>query len=130
MTAKGFEGAADGRVVLIGDVKRCSKAEVEELKLPALYKGKHPNDFWADFGDFTYFRMHSLKAVNFVGGFARAGSIAPDEYAAAAVDPIQAFAAPVMGHMNSDHSSSTVAMVGMVSKMVLDATGVSSTWQM
>ena len=112
VTAKGFEGAADGRVVLIGDVKRCSKAEVEELKLPALYKGKHPNAFWADFGDFTYFRMHSLKAVNFVGGFARAGSIAPDEYAAAAVDPIQAFAAPVMGHMNSDHSSSTVAMVG------------------
>ena len=44
-----------------------------------MYKAKHPNAFWADFGDFTYFRMHSLKAVNFVGGFARAGSITPSE---------------------------------------------------
>ena len=39
--------------------------------------------------------MHSLKAVNFVGGFARAGSITPEDYIGAAVDPIQAFAAPL-----------------------------------
>ena len=111
VTANGFEGAADGRVVLIGDVKRCSKAEVEELGLVGVYKGKHPGAFWADFGDFTYYRMASLKAVNFVGGFARAGSITADDYVAAAVDPIQAFAAPVMSHMNGDHGASTVAMV-------------------
>jgi len=111
VTAKGFEGAADGRVVLIGDVKKCSKAEVEEEGLAAVYKGKHPNAFWADFGDFMYFRMHSLKQVNFVGGFARAGSITPEDYVEAEVDGIQAFAAPVMGHMNADHASSTVAMV-------------------
>ena len=49
--------------------------------------------------------------MNFVGGFARAGSIKPDDYMGATIDPIQAFAAPVMGHMNSDHSESTVAMV-------------------
>jgi hypothetical protein len=72
VTAKGFEGAADGRVTLFGDVKRCSKEEVEELGLREVYKTKHPNAFWADFGDFTYYRMHDLKAVNFVGGFARA----------------------------------------------------------
>ena len=45
--------------------------------LRALYKAKHTNAFWADFGDFTYFRMINLRAVNFVGGFARAGSIKP-----------------------------------------------------
>ena len=50
--------------------------------------------FWADFGDFTYFRMHNLKAVNYVGGFARAGSISPEEYMGAMVDPIQAVAPP------------------------------------
>ena len=111
VTAKGFEGAADGRVVLIGDVKQCSKEEVASDELPALYKSKHPNAFWADFGDFTYFRMTNLKQVNFVGGFARAGTITPDEYTSATIDPIQAFAAPVMGHMNADHASSTVAMV-------------------
>lgn len=63
VTAKGFEGAADGRVTLIGDVKRCSKEEVEEDGLRELYKTKHPNAFWADFGDFSFFRMEELKAV-------------------------------------------------------------------
>ena len=52
------------------------------------------HNFWADFGDFTYFRMHNLKAVNYVGGFARAGSISPEEYMGAMVDPIQAVAPP------------------------------------
>jgi len=111
VTAKGFEGAADGRVTLIGDMARCSKEEVEAEGLRELYRKKHPNAFWVDFGDFMFFRMSELKVVNFVGGFARAGSITPDDYVAATVDPIQAFAAPVMGHMNDDHSSSTIAMV-------------------
>tara|TARA_B110001452_G_scaffold237806_1_gene217876 strand:+ start:975 stop:2060 length:1086 start_codon:yes stop_codon:yes gene_type:complete len=111
VTAKGFEGAADGRVTLIGDVTKCSKEEVEADGLKELYKKSHPNAFWVDFGDFQFFRMSELKAVNFVGGFARAASPTPDEYLGAEVDAIQAFAAPVMGHMNSDHSDSTIAMV-------------------
>ena len=111
VTAKGFEGAGDGRVVLIGDVSKCSPEEVAEQNLAELYKAKHPNAFWVDFGDFTFFRMTELKAVNFVGGFARAGNIKPEDYIGAQIDPIQAFAAPVMGHMNSDHSDSTIAMV-------------------
>lgn len=111
VTANGFKGAADGRVTLIGDVKRVSAEQAEADGLPALYRSKHPNAFWADFGDFSYFRMHNLKAVNYVGGFARAGSISPEEYMGAMVDPIQAFAAPVMAHMNGDHGGSTIAMV-------------------
>ena len=46
-----------------------SKEEVEEQQLRELYKAKHPNAFWVDFGDFQFFRMTDLKAVNFVGGF-------------------------------------------------------------
>lgn len=111
VTAKGFEGAADGRVTLIGDVTKCSKEEVEADGLKELYKKSHPNAFWVDFGDFTFFRMTELKACNFVGGFARAASPTADAYLGAEVDAIQAFAAPVMGHMNSDHSDSTIAMV-------------------
>merc|ERR1712129_444473 len=65
---------------------RVGDKEVDADGLRALYKAKHPNAFWADFGDFTYFRMHSLKAVNFVGGFARAGSITPEDYIGAAED--------------------------------------------
>jgi len=111
ITSNGFQGAADGRVNLIGNVRRCSKDEVEKDSLRELYKKTHPNAFWVDFGDFTFFRMHEVKAINFVGGFARAGSISPQEYFDSEVDPIQAFAKPVMGHMNEDHSSSTIAMV-------------------
>lgn len=110
VTAKGFEGASDGRVTLIGDIKRCNKTEEESLNLRQTFKDRHPNAFWADFGDFSVFRMHELRAVNFVGGFARAANPDPSEYMGATVDPIQAFAAPVMGHMNSDHSESTIAM--------------------
>lgn len=96
---------------MIGEVVKCSKEEVEEEGLRELYMKKHPNAFWVDFGDFSFFRMKHLKSVNFVGGFARAGSISPQEFLEAPIDPIQAFAAPVMGHMNEDHSDSTIAMV-------------------
>ena len=76
-----------------------------------MYKKQHPNAFWVEFGDFTFFRMSELKAVRFIGGFARAGDIKPEDFLAAEVDPIQAFATPVMAHMNDDHAESTVAMV-------------------
>jgi hypothetical protein len=43
VTANGFKGAADGRVTLIGDVKRVSAEQAEADGLPALYRSKHPN---------------------------------------------------------------------------------------
>ena len=42
------EGAADGRVTLIGDVSRVSKEEVASEGLAALYKEKHPKAFCAE----------------------------------------------------------------------------------
>jgi len=108
--AADFKGASEGRVTLIGDIKRV-KDEAEVAELRKVYKQKHPNAFWVDFGDFLWFRMSELKAVRFIGGFARAGDIGATDYQAAQVDPIQAFAAPVMSHMNDDHAASTVAMV-------------------
>lgn len=104
-----FKGAADGRVSLVGDVVRVPRDEVDALK--GAYREKHPGAFWVDFKDFTWWRMDEIKAIRFVGGFARAGAIQADEYHAAAPDPISAFAAPVMNHMNDDHSDATLAMV-------------------
>jgi len=109
VTAAGFKGAADGRVTLMGKVRRCAKEEAAPLR--EVYRAKHPDAFWVDFGDFTWFRMSELVGVRFIGGFARAGNVKPEDYLGASVDPIQAFATPVMGHMNGDHSGSTVAMV-------------------
>lgn len=109
VAAKGFKGAADGRVNLVGDVTRVPQSEVDSLK--ELYLKKHPGAFWVNFGDFTWFRMTDMKAIRFVAGFARAGAITVEEYQEAKPDPISAFAEPVMTHMNDDHSDSTVAMV-------------------
>jgi putative heme iron utilization protein len=107
--AKDFKGAAEGRCVLIGEM-----AKLDEDKRAAyrdIYMKSHPNAFWIDFGDFTYYKMTSIKAVRFIGGFARAGSLTPEEYLAAKPDPVAAYASHVMQHMNADHSDATAAIV-------------------
>lgn len=109
ITANGFKGASDGRVTLLGDMARVKKDEVDELR--EIYMKKHPNAFWTSFKDFSWFRMSELKAARIVGGFARAGDLAPQDYQDAEVDPIQAFAQPVMAHMNADHGDSTKLML-------------------
>ena len=43
-----------------------------------MYKKKHPNAYWVDFGDFRLMRMDTIKAMRFVGGFAMAGDIKPE----------------------------------------------------
>lgn len=40
--------------------------------------------------------MQDVKSVRFVGGFAMAGSVTGEQYAAAKADPIAPFATPIM----------------------------------
>jgi len=108
VASKSFKGAADGRVNIIGDVTRVPKDEVDACK--EIYLAKHPGAFWVNFKDFTWFRMDEIKAIRFVGGFARAGALSAEEYFAASPDTIQQFAEPVMAHMNDDHGEATLAM--------------------
>jgi putative heme iron utilization protein len=110
VTAKDFKGAAEGRVVLIGNVKKVDD-DARRAVLRDRYLARHKDAFWVDFGDFTWFEMEKIQALRFVGGFAMAGVISPKDYEEARPDPIAAFAAPVMKHMNDDHSESTIAMV-------------------
>ena len=104
-----FQGAADGRVTLTGDVRRCTEEEVDDAR--AAYAKAHPDAFWVGFRDFSWWRMETLRGVRYVGGFAAAGEVTAEGYVDASVDPIQAFSAPVIGHMNADHAESTVQMV-------------------
>lgn len=108
IAAKEFKGAADGRVSLMGKTSVVSPEESEAVK--KIYMKKHPDAFWAEFGDFKWYRME-VEEVNFVGGFARAGSISSEEYREAKPDPISAFGMHVANHMNEDHQSSTIAMI-------------------
>lgn len=104
VTEPSFQGAADARTTLVGTIKML-KGDTEAAARVS-YMESHPNAYWAQFGDFKMYRMEDILEISFVGGFARAGSITWEEYAAADVDPCAAFAAPVMAHMNGDHSES------------------------
>lgn len=106
---KNFKGASDGRVNLMGNCTLL-KDETEIAAAREVYLRKHPGAFWANFGDFNWFRMN-VKAIRFVGGFARAGSVKPGDYLAAKPDPIMAFGGAIADHMNDDHQSATIAMV-------------------
>jgi len=108
IASKQFKGAADGRVNLMGQVKLVPSEEREALK--AVYLKKHPGAFWVDFGDFNWFRME-IERTNFVGGFARAGSVTPEDYKNAKPDAISEFGIHIASHMNDDHQSSTIAMI-------------------
>jgi putative heme iron utilization protein len=108
--ASDFKGAAEGRVVLIGTVKKLEDKQ-RQSQLREKYLARHKDAYWIDFGDFTYFSMVSLELIRYVGGFAMAGSVTPEDYIKARSDPIAAFSAPVMKHMNDDHADSTAAMV-------------------
>jgi putative heme iron utilization protein len=109
VAAKDFKGAADGRVNLMGRCELIKRPEEKQVSRETYLK-KHPGAFWAEFGDFNWFRM-KVQHVRFVGGFARAGSISEYEYAMATPDPIGEFGPAIAKHMNEDHVASTIAMV-------------------
>ena len=111
ITSKDFKGASEGRVVLIGDISLPITDTDEKIKLREKYLTKHKDAYWIDFGDFSFHRMSSLLTVRFVGGFAMAGSVSPEDYISASPDPLANFATPVMNHMNEDHADSTADMV-------------------
>lgn len=108
VASKEFKGAADGRVNLMGKCTKLPSEEKEAAK--ATYLAKHPGAFWVNFGDFNWFRME-IENIRFVGGFARAGSVTPEEYTEAKPDPISAFGNHVAQHMNEDHMDATIAMI-------------------
>jgi len=103
VTEKAFKGAADARVTLVGTIEEVTdKQEADRLR--EMYRSFHAGAYWASFGDFGVYRMNDIKEVSFVGGFARAGGVTVEEYQAAQPDPLLNFAAPVMKHMNDDHT--------------------------
>jgi putative heme iron utilization protein len=108
IASKDFKGMSDGRVNLVGQAKVVPEDEIESLK--EIFKKKHPDVFWMDFMDFSWFRME-IEDVYSVGGFGRIGHVNVDEYRAAKPDPIMAFGGHIANHMNEDHMDSTIAMI-------------------
>ncbi len=125
IASKEFKGAADGRVNLMGKVTLVPPEERNTVK--EIYLSKHPGAFWVDFGDFNWFRMDEITDVRFVGGFARAGSVTPEEYKNAKPDPIAGFGGAIAQHMNEDHMDSTIAMIAnAIPGLVVEAAEITS----
>lgn len=117
--ADSFSGLADARVCITGDVMAVADAATAAVR--EAYLAKHPNSFWVDFGDFSWFKLKVVKSARLVGGFGRVGSVSAAEYAAAAVDPVAQYSAPVCGHMNDDHAESITAMVKQYAGLTVDS---------
>lgn len=98
---------AAGRVTLMGDCRRVPESESAAAR--RLYLARHPNaGYWADFGDFGFWRLE-VDDVYFVGGFGAMGWVDAREYAAARPDPLADAAAGIIEHMNRDHADALVA---------------------
>ncbi len=90
-------GAA--RLTLVGSANAAPAAEVAEMYL----SGYEHARYWQDFSDFSYYRLE-IAGVYFIGGFGVMGWVTPEEYAAAAPDPLAKVAPGILQHMNADHA--------------------------
>lgn len=112
----GFAGMEDGRVSMACVARKLSEGQEEQKAARAAYRLKHPDAFWADFGDFSWWRLDPVEgkadppSARIVMGFGRAGSASLSQLAAAAPDPVSGFSGPVAGHMNADHGDAVLAM--------------------
>ena len=73
------------------------------------YLERHPTArYWADFDDFSFWRLE-VSDVYFVGGFAAMGWVDAADYRRSRPDPLSDAAAGIMEHMNRDHADALVA---------------------
>lgn len=99
-------GAA--RVTLMGSVTKVPTEEVAEVR--EMYLERHANaSYWVDFQDFSFFRM-ALADIYFVGGFGSMGWVMPDDYAAAAVDPLADEASNLIHEINTDQAETLLLL--------------------
>src|SRR2546428_353351 len=104
-------GASDplaaGRVTLMGEASRAGDSDLAAVR--AAYLERHPTArYWADFDDFSFWRLE-VSDVYFVGGFAAMGWVDAADYRRSRPDPLSDAAARIMEHMNRDHADALVA---------------------
>ena len=94
------------RVTVLGTVVELR----DDLRAAALhtYRERHPDAFYAAFGDFRLYRL-DVSSVRYVGGFGRMSWVSADDHAAAEPDPLRPHVAGIVGHMNDDHADALVA---------------------
>ncbi|KMO70231.1 MAG: DUF2470 domain-containing protein [Mycolicibacterium rufum] len=99
---------ANARVTLAGRVERPrgdEQAAAREAHLAAVAAAK----YYIDYTDFSLWVLR-VQRVRWVGGYGRMESTSGADYTAAAPDPVGAYAAGAVTHLNEDHADALAAM--------------------
>lgn len=97
---------AAGRLTLIGEARPVPGGETPPAR--AAYLARHERArYWADFDDFSFWRLEIVD-LYFVGGFAAMDWVTAAEYARARPDPLADSAAGIIEHMNRDHAAALI----------------------
>lgn len=108
ITQPGWTGdpLAAGRLTLIGEAHRVPSGETPAAR--SAYLARHERArYWADFEDFSLWRME-VADLYFVGGFAAMDWVTAAEYRGARPDPLADAAAGIIEHMNRDHAGALI----------------------
>jgi putative heme iron utilization protein len=97
---------AHPRLTLIGSFIQVARDDRREPRLRRRFLARHPkSELYADFGDFSFWRL-DIVAAHLNGGFARAADLKADDVTtdiSGAEDLIEAEASAI-AHMNADHA--------------------------
>ena len=104
ITQPGWTGdpLAAGRLTLMGVAQRVPAAEMPSARTAYLARHERAR-YWADFDDFSWWRL-DVADLYFVGGFAAMDWVTAAEYGRARPDPLADVAAGIIEHMNRDHA--------------------------
>lgn len=104
----GGDPLANGRVTLLGKVRRLADGS-ERDSARAAYLALHPNaSYYIDYSDFAFWRL-DVESVRYIGGYGRMSWVELEDFRSGRPDPIAPHAAAILQHMNADHAAAMVS---------------------
>lgn len=104
-TGKG-DPLAHPRLTVLGSFAPIAKESADAARVRRRFLARHPKaELYADFGDFSFWRLQVVSA-HLNGGFARAADLTADELLTDLSDAAELIAAEegAVAHMNADHA--------------------------
>jgi len=110
------DALALARVTLLGHAVEVGEPDRAEARAVHLAGNPHASAY-VDYGDFSFWRLR-VETVRYVGGYGRMSWVDASTWAAATPDPVAAFAAGVVEHLNDDHADACLLMVKVLAGRV------------
>ena len=111
-----YKYAYDSRVVLCGNISKIldntdKENEKEITRLKNIFLHRHMGAEWIEFEDFSWYKFNNIKSIRYIGGFASAHTIKPEDFISCNPDPHIDYSSHVMNHMNDDHANDLNYMI-------------------